>query len=91
MSDSYINSIEVITKLLFDIEKKEGEKKQLLAKLVLKEKKWIENDRIFKERRFTLMAILQYDLALLIDNINHALFLEAILQKRVYDHERYIL
>jgi hypothetical protein len=37
------------------------------------------------------MAVLQYDLALLIDNINHQLFLETLMQRHVYDHERYIL
>ena len=53
-----MESIEKITQLLLDIEKLEEGKKGLLAKLVLKEKKWIENDKIFKERRFTLMAVL---------------------------------
>ncbi len=91
MSDSYMDSIQIITDLLLQIENLEENKKQLLAKLVLKEKKWIENDKIFKERRFTLMAVLQYDLALLIDNINHALYQETLMQRRVYDHERYIL
>ena len=74
MSDSYMESIQLITDLLLQIETLEENKKQLLEKLVLKEKKWIENDRIFKERRFTLMAVLQYDLALLIDCIKHQLF-----------------
>ena len=74
MSESYMESIQIITDLLLQIENLEENKKQLLAKLVLKEKNWIENDKIFKERRFTLMAVLQYDLALLIDNINHSLF-----------------
>jgi hypothetical protein len=58
MSESYIGSIEKITNLLKEIENLEEGKKELLATLVLKEKEWIENDKIFKERRFTLMAVL---------------------------------
>lgn len=58
MSESYIGSIEKITDLLKEIENLEESKKVLLAILVLKEKEWIENDKIFKERRFTLMAVL---------------------------------
>jgi hypothetical protein len=58
MSESYIGSIENITNLLKEIENLEESKKELLATLVLKEKEWIENDKIFKERRFTLMAVL---------------------------------
>ena len=58
MSESYIGSIEKITNLLKEIENLEESKKVLLATLVLKEKEWIENDKIFKERRFTLMAVL---------------------------------
>jgi len=58
MSESYIGSIEKITNLLKEIENLEESKKELLAILVLKEKEWIENDKIFKERRFTLMAVL---------------------------------
>jgi hypothetical protein len=76
-SAAYTQAIQVITELLLTIENKESEKKQLLSKLVAKEKKWIENDRVFKERRFSLMSALQYGLALAIDRINHLLFLEA--------------
>jgi hypothetical protein len=53
-----VQSIKVITDLLLKIETLEESKKHLLEKLVLKEKKWIENDKIFKERRFTLMGVL---------------------------------
>jgi hypothetical protein len=77
--------------LLLKIETLEESKKQLLAKLVLKEKKWIENDKIFKERRFTLMSVLQYDLSLVIDCSKHLLFLETISQRRLSLHEKYVL
>ena len=60
------------------IETLEASKKELLEKLVLKEKKWIENDKIFKERRFTLMSVLQYDLSLIIDVTKHLLFLDTV-------------
>jgi hypothetical protein len=53
-----MGSIEIITNLLKEIENLEEGKKGLLATLVQKEKEWIENDKIFKERRFTLMAVL---------------------------------
>ena len=58
---------------------------------MLKEKKWIENDKIFKERRFTLMSVLQYDLALVIDVGKHLLFLETQSQLRIAQHEKYVL
>jgi hypothetical protein len=58
MNESYMGSIEIITNLLKEIENLEEGKKGLLATLVQKEKEWIENDKIFKERRFTLMAVL---------------------------------
>lgn len=81
----------MITELLLKIETLETQKTQLLAKLVLKEKKWIENDKMFKERRFTLMSVLQYDLALVIDCCKHMLYLETIAQRRVAQHEKYVL
>jgi len=71
MTEAYMESIQMITDLLLKIETLEENNKQLLAKLQLKEKKWIENDRVFKERRFYLMAVLQYDLGLAIDCIRH--------------------
>lgn len=78
LNESYTDSIEHITKLLLLIETLEESKKSLLAKLVLKEKKWIENDKIFKERRFTLMSVLQYDLSLVIDCSKHLLYVETM-------------
>lgn len=57
----------------------------------MKEKKWIENDKMFKERRFTLMSVLQYDLALAIDCCKHMLYLETVGQRRVAQHEKYAL
>ncbi|TNV86558.1 hypothetical protein FGO68_gene998 [Halteria grandinella] len=89
--ESYMESIRYITSLLLKIETLEESKKQLLAKLVLKEKKWIENDKIFKERRFTLMSVLQYDLALAIDCSKHLLFVETVSQRRLSLHEKYVL
>lgn len=90
-SDTYLESIKYITSLLLKIETLEESKKSLLAKLVLKEKKWIENDKIFKERRFTLMSVLQYDLALVIDCSKHLLFIETVGQRRLALHEKYVL
>ncbi len=58
---------------------------------MLKEKKWIENDKMFKERRFTLMSVLQYDLSLVIDCSKHLLHLETLAQRRVAKHEKYVL
>lgn len=52
-------------------------------KLALKEKKWIDNDKLFKERRFTLMGVLQKDLALVSDVSKHSFYLETICQKRI--------
>jgi hypothetical protein len=43
---------------LLKIETLEDNKTKLLKKLTSKEKKWIENDKLFKERRITLMAVL---------------------------------
>jgi hypothetical protein len=76
--ESYMESLKLITSLLLKIETLEASKKELLEKLVLKEKKWIENDKIFKERRFTLMSVLQYDLSLIIDVTKHLLFLDTV-------------
>lgn len=76
MTDAYMESLRIITDLLLKVETLEASKKELLAKLVLKEKKWIENDKIFKERRFTLMCVLQYNLVLSVDCSKHLLFLE---------------
>jgi hypothetical protein len=91
VSESYQKSVTLITELLLKIETFETSKKELLAKLVLKEKKWIDNDKIFKERRFTLMSVLQYDLALAIDCSKHLLYLETLAQRRIAQHEKYVL
>lgn len=90
-TEAYIMSIQLITDLLLKIETLEENNKQLLAKLQLKEKKWIENDRVFKERRFYLMAVLQYDLALAIDCIRHQAYLNSLADNRVSQHEKYAL
>ena len=63
----------------------------MLAKLQQKEKKWIENDRVFKERRFYLMAVLQYDLALAIDCIRHQVYIKTWAEGKVAMHEKYTL
>jgi predicted S18 family serine protease len=82
-AENYNDYVQAITHLLLMIEQKEVTKIGLLAKLKNKEKKWIENDKIFKERRFTLMSVLQYDLALVIDCGKHLLYLESVSQRRI--------
>ena len=75
----YAENLQNITQLLFKIETLEQNRHKLQEKLQLKEQKWIENDRLFKERRFTLMHVLQEDLALICDVGKHYYFLETVL------------
>ena len=74
---SFVENLQNITQLLLKIETLEENK------MTMKEKKWIENDRLFKERRFTLMGVLQQDLMLISDVTKHQYFLESVLHKRV--------
>ena len=80
---SFVENLQNITQLLLKIETLEENKRKLMEKMTMKEKKWIENDRLFKERRFTLMGVLQQDLMLISDVTKHQYFLESVLHKRV--------
>lgn len=80
-----------ITDLLLKVETLEENKKVLVEKLALKEKKWIENDRLFKERRITLMAVLQQNLALLGDVGMHQEFLQSQTSKRLGQQTKALL
>eukprot|EP00347_Sterkiella_histriomuscorum_P009313 403341682 len=88
---SYAENLQNITELLLKIETLEESRKKLQEKLTLKEKKWIENDKLFKERRFTLMGVLQQDLALLCDVTKHLYYIETISHKRITQHEKVVL
>ena len=77
--------------MLLQIETLEENRRKLQDKLTLKEKKWIENDKLFKERRFTLMFVLQQDLALVNDCSKYYLYLESTLSRRIAHHEKYLL
>jgi len=82
------DSLDSIMRLLLQIETLEQDRAKLQDKLLLREAKWIENDRLFKERRVALMQVLQLGLALMCD-VAKALYREdATEQHSVARHER---
>lgn len=84
-------SLQRVTDLLLRIETLEDSKGKLMQKLASKETKWIENDKLFKERRVTLMAVLQLDLTLLNDINKNWAYLQTLINKRICSHEKVLV
>ena len=85
------DKLEDVARLLLRIETLEQGRRGLEEKLQLKEQKWIENDRLFKERRFALMQVLQLGLALRCDEAKALFHAETQRQRRLAQHEKALL
>ena len=57
-------AIHRITDLMLKIERQAAEKDSMIENLKLKEKKWIQNDTIYKQRRIILNYIVKINLSM---------------------------